>query len=148
MSRKIVVAKSGYNALTETDSDNLSFSSDFNTLKYYSQGTITVTTNKANYYKSVVDEFLGTIYYHYTVEKVTHNLGYVPYFAGYILDTPTASTACQAPYAFGDAVVLVYLAVFADDTYLYFVVHFNSIDNSGTIDTDFSYRIFKNNLGL
>lgn len=143
MSKKIIISKSGYNALTETDVDNLVFSSDYNTLKYYAQGTKSVTTNKANYY---YDAGSGVRYYHYTTGTVSHGLGYVPYFCGYFHLSST--TACQCPFAFGDAGYFIYIAVYADSSNLYFVDHFNSTDKTGTVTRDFSYRIFKNNLGL
>lgn len=148
MTKKIIVAKTGYNALTEADVDNIVFHSDYNTLKYYVQGTITVTTDQADYYDSDAGSppVIPATYYHYTVDTVDHSLGYVPYFCGYFHLSET--TACQAPWAFGDAGFWAYQSVFADSTYLYFVVHFNSISNSGNVESDFSYRIFKNSLGL
>lgn len=148
MSNKIIVAKSGYSALTETDLNNIAFHSDYNTLKYYSQGTTTVTVNKADYYYTNPGSppFVPTTYYNYKVGEISHDLGYIPYFVGYI--SLSGTEACQAPFAYGDAFFFLYESVYADSNKLYFVVHFNSTDNSGLEEFDFSYRIFRNNLGL
>lgn len=148
MTQIIAVSKPGVNVLTATDADDFIFHSDYDTLKYDTQGTVTVTTDRADYYDSDPGSppIVPATYSHYTVEEFTHNLGYVPYFAGYFFLSGT--TACQAPFAFGDAGFFAYHAVYADTTKLYFVVHFNSTSNSGEVTTDFSYRIFKNSLGL
>lgn len=72
MTQKIVVSKAGYNVLTETDIDNLVFSSDYNTLKY----------SLANGTKSVVvsNNTLGEFSFQ---EEITHGLGYKPFFKAY-----------------------------------------------------------------
>ena len=63
MSQVAIVSKPGFDAVTELNPNNLIFSSEYNTLKYYQSGTINVTT-------------AGT-----TAEgTVSHNLGYVPFF--------------------------------------------------------------------
>jgi len=149
MSNKIIVAKTGFNALSEADLNNIVFHSDYNTLKHYAQGIITVTTNRANYYDSTpaVPPIFPATYSYYTVETVAHGLSYIPHFAGYF--HLSATTTCQCPWAFGDFIFFGYMAVYSDDTNLYFVVHFNSsLAPTGTVDADFSYRIFKNSLGL
>jgi len=67
MSYKIVVSKPGYNVLTETDPDNLIFSSDYGTLKYHSSGSLTiVVSSTANVFYSLTN-------------NVLHNLGYLPF---------------------------------------------------------------------
>ena len=150
MTQIIAVSKPTKNVLTATDPNDFIFHSDYDTLKYAVQGTVQVVTDQADFYVF----FPGTppifpdTWGHYTVVEVEHNLGYVPYFAGYLLDFPSANQAIQAPFAFGDFVFFIYLAVYADANKLYFVVHFNSTNNSGNVITDFSYRIFKNSLGL
>lgn len=40
MSKKIVITKGGYNALTETDPNNFIFNSDYNTFKILAEGTL------------------------------------------------------------------------------------------------------------
>src|SRR3990167_760238 len=100
MSNKVVIAKPGFDALTETDPDNLIFSSDYNTLKYDTLGTTSLTINFADYYADEVvgDPIeIGHIYYHYKVVEVAHNLGYVPFFVGYFLDYPASGQDVQLP---------------------------------------------------
>jgi hypothetical protein len=74
MSNKIIIAKDGFNAKTETKSDNLRFSSDYNTLKYYKSGnvTVSVTLNDNNQ--------------HSDVETVAIDLDYSPAFIAYVQD--------------------------------------------------------------
>ena|SRR3990167_278705 len=148
MSQKIALSKSGVNVLTATDADDFVFHSDYDTLKYESQGVVTVTTNKANYYHfEPASGPFPDFYYHYTVETIAHGLGYTPYFIGYLIDIPVGG-AIQCPFAFGDAGFFSYLSVFADATNLYFVSDFDTTDNTGTVDDVYGYRIFKNDLGL
>lgn len=153
MTNKLLIAKTGFNALSETDPDNFIFHSDYDTLKYETQGIITVTTNLSNYYHFEPGGFpFFDTYYHRTVGEVTHGLGYIPYFVGYLLDVLNPDfvgpNASQSPWAFGDAGIFANISVFADSNKLYFLVQFNSTNNSGTIDVDLSYRIFKNELNI
>lgn len=48
MSKKIILAKSGYNALTETDPNKFIFHSDYNTFKIIANGTLTSQTVNAS----------------------------------------------------------------------------------------------------
>lgn len=145
----IVAVSKPTKSITSTDPDDFIFHSDYDTLKYEVQGTITVYVNKANYYHYDPGSppIIPPTYYHYGVGEVAHGLGYTPYFVGYLLEVVAGITA-QAPFAFGDAGFFAYLSVYADSNKLYFVVHFNSTSNSGIVETDFSYRIFKNDLEL
>lgn len=147
---KILVAKEGFNALTETDPDNFVFHSDFDTLKYDTQGIITVSIDLSDFYAFTpgVPPIFPDRWAHYKVGSITHNVGYIPYFAGYIIDIPVPNAAVQAPFDFADAGAFAYYAVYADATKLYFETWFNTLTNSGTFTVDFSYRIFKNDLGL
>lgn len=145
MAQKIRFTKPTYNAITETDPNNIIFSSDYDTLKYLTQGLKTVTVNYASYYSSYLDAFATTHYRHYETGEVTHSLGYTPYFAGYYLFT---TSAIQLPLAFADAFDFIYASVYADSSKLYFMIWFSNTSNSGTVDIDFSYRIFKNDLGI
>lgn len=149
MTQVLKVTKSGYNAITETDNDNLVFSSDYGTLKYYTTGTITINVNYANYYHTTpaVPPFFPATYSNRAVGTVTHNLGYTPYFATYLAGA-VGSEAVQLPLYFGDFIFWSMYSSYADSSKLYFVVQFNTETTSGTFDITFSYRIFKNNLGL
>ena len=72
MSNKIVIAKDGYNALTETNPNNLRFSSGYNTLKYYLTGNVQLSITLADTSE------------HTDTETVAHNLGYKPFFIAYV----------------------------------------------------------------
>jgi hypothetical protein len=149
MTNKVLVAKTGTIGVGSTDPDDFVFNSDYDTLKYETQGTAQVTVDFSDYYDYTAASFpFPEFYYHYKVSTVTHGLGYVPYFAGYIIDIPIADTACQAPYAFGDFGYFAFFSVYADDDKLYFMVNYNNNSGSGSESWDFSYRIFKNDLGL
>jgi len=110
----IAISKPTKDALIETDPDDFIFHSDYDTLKYEAQGIITLTVNYANYYHTYFDPWFGNIYLHRKVGEVVHGLGYVPYFAGYMLDIAGPNTAIQAPFAFAELVFFGYLSVFAD----------------------------------
>lgn len=71
MAYKIKISKSGFNVLTETNPNNLRFSSDYNTLKYYLNGTVNV------------DVYFDTEGYYSFTEEITHGLGYKPFFKCY-----------------------------------------------------------------
>lgn len=147
MTYKIKISKAGYNAITEGTANNLTYSSDYDTLKYHANGTVTVTTNFANYYARESSMF-GYLYYHRTVVTVTHNLGYVPFFRGFVNVSEDDGERCIAPFYFGDVFYWNFEMVYADTTKLYFVVEYRNLDNTGTATRRFSYRIFRNRIGI
>lgn len=148
MSKIIAITKPGIDIFETTSIDDFIFHSSFDTLKYEVQGVFNLEVDYSEFYDS--DPPSGpfpAFYYHRTVGELSHNLGYEPYFAGYLIDVPVGG-ACQAPFAFGDAGFVGMASVFADDTKLYFRVFQRNIVNSGTDIFTFGYRIFKNDLGL
>jgi predicted Zn-dependent protease len=148
MSNKVVIAKPGFNALTETDPNNLVFSSDYNTLKYAILATDSLVVDFSQYYYSEVI-FGGTRYYHRKVLEITHNLGYIPFFIGYLLDYPSSGSDAQLPVYNADAFNFAQVQCYADATKLYFVYYAAILGgNSGIISLPVKYRIFKNRLGL
>lgn len=130
---KLVIAKTGFDATTETDVDNLVFSSDYNTFKYDVSGTDTYTITSG----STSGEHV--IY--------THNLGYIPFFIVFSNDPPSFPTRYYSlPFTFADVGVYDRRFVFATTTQIIF-----RYENTGfgiDIDLTFAYKIFKNNLGL
>ena len=132
---KLKIAKSGYNAITETDPDNLIFSSDYNTFKYYLSGNTTCTIPTSA--TPVTGE----------ITLVTHNLGYIPFFVVFGNDAPSYPTRYYAlPYSFADAGIYDRRFVYATTTTLIF-----RYENTGfpfDVDVDVNYKIFKNNLQL
>ena len=142
MTNKIIIAKPGFNVLTETDPNNLIYSSDYDTLKYHLADLVTVTVDWSQYYHSETGG-LGTFYYHRKVQAVSHGLSYSPHFVGY-----TTGIIAQMPLFFGDAGFSVSDRIYADATNIYFVLDRINKSNSGTSDIDFRYRIFRNSLGI
>lgn len=129
MSYKLKIAKSDYNALTETNPNNLVFSSDYNTLKYSTSGSVSIDLSTGT-------EFEVT---------VPHNLGYKPvFFAYHRWDTGDYSYVLM-DRSWADAGYFIHVHVFVDNNNLIFKVRQDSTRSmTGTI----KYKIFKNSLGL
>ncbi len=138
MTQKIIISKAGYNVLTETDSNNLIFSSDYNTLKYHTSGSFSIDIDINNTDTT-------------EVESIAHNLGYVPFFTVFIKHQTNYLPACEyhttVGYGFGEGVYRAF-TTWATSSTLYVQVY---SDADGVVDTytaDFRYKIFRNNLGL
>lgn len=135
MTNKIVIAKSGYDALTETNPDNLIFSSDYNTLKYDpgNGGNLQITVIGDGTDKS-------------TEVSQSHGLGYVPFFAVYVNDFIIGTTKFYlCPFKSDTAGNTIRAESWADGTNLYFRLRNKS---GSTYTATFYYKIFKNRLGL
>lgn len=145
MTQKIKISKPNYNVLTETGPDNLIFSSDYNTLKYYINGNTTLTVNYADYYLSDSDG-LGTWYYHRKTGTVAHNLGYKPFFAVFTESLTGKYSMC--PFIFSDAGAYIYVQAYVDATNLHLVIEMRNQSSSGSTSGGFYYKLFKNNTGL
>lgn len=128
MTFKAKVSKPGFNVLTETNPDNLIFSSDYNTLKYYASGSyqmanVTTTTNVT----------------------IAHNLGYMPFFIVYVNDFFAQPTQYAEVEYLNSVGGLKAARAYVDANNLY--LSYNSGDaNPYTIN--WYYKIFKNSLGL
>lgn len=129
MSKKIVISKSGYNALTETDSNNLIYSSDYDSLKYHSSGTVDVAVSGAN-----------------AEGSVTHSLGYIPFFVVYVNRFSGASALRfnMCPGTFSSMFGTTIASAYADSTKLYFRVE----TSSATATYNFYYKIFRNRVNI
>lgn len=146
MSFKIAASKDNIDVMgtTGTVPNNLTYSSDYNTLKYYAQGSLTVAGSAAVGQSAL---YRGTL---------THNLNYYPYCecmiqeissfgvnTRYYLNEYNAAPA--GPYTFkaffdiGTTNVVFYLLLTNFDI-------FGSIPIYGTVN--FYYKLFRNNLGL
>jgi hypothetical protein len=128
---KLIVAKSGFNATTEKNPDNLKFSSDYNTLKYAIGG----------HYQMNIGVLSG---FTITTQTIPHNLGYVPFFIVYcndIVAQPTYYGIVEYKNHFGS---FHELEAHIDNTNLYLTSRLTS----GSITIEWYYKIFKNNLGL
>lgn len=126
MTQKIIIAKEGFDALTETNPDNLIYSSDYDTLKYHASGQAQVSVSGAA-----------------AETTVAHGLGYTPFFIAYV-DTFSPSGYSQVP---GDFISFSYTIanVYADSTNLTFRV---DTDLATPRTFTFQYKIFRNRLGI
>ena len=133
MSQKIRISKSGYNAITETGTDNMVFDSDYNTLKYHLEGSTSLT------FSSATPETKET--------TITHNLGYIPFFKAFV-DDPNFSPVrwYMMPYTFADAGAYIYFFVYANTTQLVFRVEHSGV--AASVTATFKYKVFRNNTGL
>jgi len=132
MTQKIIITKAGYNGLTETSPDNMVFSSDYDSLKYYSSGSVTLDVAGAN-----------------AETTVTHNLGYIPFFVVYVngfkmIDGSTDNQYSMCPASFNDAGFYAFAVAYATTSKIYFRVE----TNSETYTHTFYYKIFRNTTGL
>ncbi len=131
MTVKIVVTKSGFDADTETNPDNIVFSTEYNTLKYYLNGNQSI--------QIVGDGTLKT-----TTVEITHDLGYVPFFLVYVDDFVAANGHYNiVPFTSSTVTVTRAAEAWADTTKLYLKMTNKS---SNTYTAHFYYKIFKNNL--
>lgn len=131
MAYKIVISKVGYNVLTETDPNNLIFSSDYNTLKYYASGLLNLTFTG----NGAIDQST----------YVTHNLGYEPYFEAYVKDNYMAKWVPVGHFAAG----VDYIQYFVYSTTTVLAVWCRGWASAPTsYDVDFRYFIFKNDLNI
>lgn len=130
------VAKSGFNALQETDPNNYIFLSGYNTLKYLSSGA-------GNQSITIIGD--GTL--KTTEIMVAHNLGYVPYFVCFVDDFMNYPGVrySQAPFRNETLTLVRKSEVYANSTNIYLKM-FNKSANTYT--GKFYYKIYKNNLGL
>lgn len=137
MTYKIAIAKSTVNVLTETDPNNLIFSSDYNTLKYYTSGTITlsVTADPFEF------EYIRRTY-------ITHDLGYYPFYVVYMKDNDIMSNYQPVGREqIGSGAIRSFYA-YVTSTRLYVVAFGNAGSGGESYSVDFKYKLFKNNLGL
>lgn len=140
--KKIVVAKTGFNALTETDPNNLAYSSQYNTLKYYASGSLTINVNaSANTFYSLTN-------------NVTHNLNFLP-FAVVFGNQPKNMTG-YAPlalnYSFTDDGVgntwFRHLRFWVTSTKLFVGAEGLRIVSGDSYTATFYYKIYRNKLNI
>lgn len=136
--RRLVIAKTGYNALTETNPNNIVFDSQFKTMKYSLEGDVTVNIPGAAY-PAV-----------YETTLVTHNLGYYPFFQCFGHDTTAPGFTYMMPINFADAGFERYDSVYATTTALIFRSEVNSIygGSSGAYSLKIFYKIYSYDLGF
>lgn len=129
MSNKLIITKAGFNAKTETDPDNIIFSSDYNTLKYALSGNYEMTGVTGD-----------------TDVTIAHNLGYVPFYIVYCNDFVAQPTYYGlTEYYFGLGGRTQRAKAYVDDTNLYLSL---DLDAGAAVTVKWYYKIFKNNLNL
>jgi hypothetical protein len=134
----ISVAKDGHDVRTETNPDYFNFHSNYPTLKYYlsaawPMGSVTTTT----------------------VKTIAHNLGYAPFFVGFLKDIAgiLVNSYAIAPYFYSRSNLAHPLQsvggmVYVDSTNIYLKAYYQTNAIGTSFSFDFYYKLFKNNLGL
>jgi hypothetical protein len=151
MAIKIVISKPGFNVLTETNPNNLIFSSDYDTLKYHVSGSADVRLNS--------NAFPGTVR---AEVQVTHDLGYSPFFIVFVNkfaggsannyhlcpgQVLHASWNPNPPPTFLE--IDTQASAYADTTRLYLqVMRFQNYSQAYDNTFNFRYFIFRNNTGI
>lgn len=130
----------GHDVFTETNPDNFNFHSSYPTLKYFTSGSYTMS--------GISDT---------TVQTIPHNLGYVPFFIGFVNDFAinfyTSESYAILPYYWGRSTIGspnrdIAAFIYADETNIYLKAWYDT-NAVGTVETfKFYYKIFKNNIGL
>ncbi len=133
MAYKIKITKPTYNALTENDPRHIIFSSDYGTLKYFIQGSTSITINCQD---------LDTVGWSF----INHNLGYYPYVEAYLknpnneyeylpIQMSGASTGWNAYIDITTTQIKFYIEAFGFTTqqtfYIYFYIFNNNLLFSG-----------------
>lgn len=132
MSNKIVIAKPGFNALKETNPDNLIFSSDYNTLKYDISGHYQMNVGVLGVFTE-------------TVQIIPHNLGYMPFFIVYCNDFGHHPANYSLTEYFDTTGRFRAARAHVDATNLYLTL---GLDAGAAATCEWYYKIFKNNLGF
>lgn len=135
MTKKIVVAKPGFNVLSETNPNNLAFSSDYNTLKYYLAGSLSLSVN------------IGANLFYARRASIAHNLGYSPFYVVYVKDDLMANYQPVGRFQAGSGAYRSFIA-YVTPTKLYVSAYGYSGASGDIYTVNFYYKIFKNNLGL
>lgn len=139
MTQVIKISKPGFNAVTETDPNNLVFSSQYNTLKYSSsiitkQVTLTVLSFTENT----------------NSDTQSHGLSYVPWFISYVKnDYDNLAKPLTSFTTTGQPGVGFFGSVYCDSTDLHFFVYgINTTFSDITVTFTFYTKVYKNRIGL
>jgi len=127
MTHKIIIAKDGFNAKTETNPNNLRYSSDYDSLKYYLSGTLDFGNTTDTSSEMTFD----------------HNLGYQPFFIVYTNFGAPGNYFFMCPFYFDDFLGSGYAYAYVTSTQL--VCRFDR-SGTGSINPVFHYKIFRNTI--
>lgn len=136
MTYKLNISKPNKNVLTETNPNNLIFSSDYNTLKYFTSGNYTANIPSQN----------DSIVYETTI--INHNLGYYPFFIAYFKFS--SNYYYLIPVWFKDYLHVTFCNVYTTQNSLIFYCYDKNYlgGAAGGFSVQVFFKIFKNNLNL
>lgn len=134
---RLVIAKDGYNALSETNPNNKIYDSQFKSLKYYLEGTKTINVPSGS----------DPVYYEETI--VTHSLGYYPFFTA-VADISSSGYKFVMPIVFSDAGFENYDFIYATTTALLYRSERNSPYGTSWpgYSIEIKYKVFSFDLGF
>ncbi len=136
MAYKLNISKPGFNVLTETDPNNLIFSSDYNTLKYFISGTITLVYNSA---PTTLTNYSTT---------VSLGLSYNPVILCYV-DVDSSGVYQLMPKHFGAIASLQdFLCYWTNNTLTFRLTMYSVFGGGASKTATFKYFVFKNDTGL
>ncbi len=141
---RIIIAKPGYNAVTDLNPNHKIYDSYFGTIKYFSEGQTSVTVPGSTPGAGVTAV--------YEVVLATHNLGYYPFFScgeEYSVDDP--GKVYIMPLMFADAGFWIYDMVYVTTTQLIFRREYgNAFGGVPYADQtiDLYWKLYSTNLGL
>lgn len=132
----IKVAKAGHNVINTKNPNNLNFSTDYNTLKYFSEGHATIHVSHA----------VATLYK--DTATFTHNLGYLPIAFVVAKDDLMTKYQLLGRNQFGSSTYRSFYYYVTTTQLIVIAEGFTGLISGVTYDVDFYYKIFRNNLNL
>ena len=134
MAQKLSISKPGVTVGTASTPNDFIFSSDYNTLKYQTDGSIVMNVVTADF------DF-------YTRSgTVDHDLGYYPFVQVWVTDENRTDWSPVGAYRVGAGDYHNDFAYTGTKSIFFQVEGFSN--TLGTIQVTFAYKIFKNNLNL
>jgi hypothetical protein len=140
---RLIIAKPGTNALTNTNPNNLIYDSRWPTLKYFSSGNSTINVPETTP--------AATVSATYEVVLTTHSLGYYPFFGSSIELMDDPGLFYIAPVVFEDSGFWIRHMVYCSTTQLIYRFEggnaFGGIP-AGGMQIKVYWKIFSKDLGL
>jgi len=123
------------NVLETTDPNRLGFSSDYNTLKYYTNGTVTINVNRTN-----------TLYT--DTNYIYHNLSYYPFAVVYAKDDIMTNYQPIGRWQAGAGAYRQFYFYMTKTQLRFIATGYTGLGLTDTYTVTYKYKIYKNNLGL
>jgi|GEM_PF-2501206 len=138
MTQVIAVSKGSNDVLTATNPDDLTYSSDYNTLKYYAEGSVTLNGSVPFGSTSAV---YGTL---------VHGLGYCPYNQVEITSNQDPNRYYQnSYYDVGAGAITFHASASCGTGNLIFLLYLENFSGGTLYGTaTYHYKLFRNNLGF